>query len=50
MVAWWTIPVALFIGVFVGISIIALCGAGSTYSNDDEGVYNDDEQCQQGKR
>ena len=50
MVAWWIIPIALFVGIFVGIAVIALCESGSTYSRSEEGAYDDGEQCQQSKR
>jgi len=43
MVPWWIMPIALFIGVFVGIIVIALCSAGSTYSDDNKKWWEDDE-------
>ena len=34
MISWiWLIP-AVFVGVFVGVMIIALCAAGRTYDNE----------------
>lgn len=28
MVPWWTIPIALFVGAFIGMMLMALCVAG----------------------